>query len=80
MEVQVFKQLTTLQSLILNLERKKKMQNISKFFCFCLFLKFYFFFVCFVSGDHSYKLQTELSAHEQQITAMPDVKQTQLTE
>lgn len=31
-------------------------------------------------GDHSYKLQTELSAHEQQITAMPDVKQTQLTE
>lgn len=31
-------------------------------------------------GDHSYKLQSELSAHEQQITAVPDVKQTQLTE
>lgn len=31
-------------------------------------------------GDHSYKLQSELSAHEQQITAMPDVKQTQLTD
>lgn len=33
-----------------------------------------------IAGDHSYKLQSELSAHEQQITAMPDVKQTQLTE
>ncbi|CAH3173251.1 unnamed protein product [Porites lobata] len=31
-------------------------------------------------GDHSYKLQTELSAHEQQITAVPDVRQTQITE
>lgn len=34
----------------------------------------------FIAGDHSYKLQSELSAHEQQITAMPDVKQTQITE
>lgn len=33
-----------------------------------------------LAGDHSYKLQTDLSAHEQQITAVPDVRQTPLTE
>ncbi|EDO31490.1 predicted protein, partial [Nematostella vectensis] len=31
-------------------------------------------------GDHSYKGQSELGAHEQQITAMPDIRQTTLTE
>ncbi|KAK3727802.1 hypothetical protein QZH41_008221 [Actinostola sp. cb2023] len=31
-------------------------------------------------GDHSYKGRTELKAEEQQITAMPDIRQTQLTE
>ncbi|XP_020917035.1 probable protein phosphatase 2C 21 isoform X2 [Exaiptasia diaphana] len=31
-------------------------------------------------GDHSYKGRTELKAEEQQISAMPDIRQTQLTE